>query len=517
MRSGAARKFEHPDALGFSRFQSWDMTMTEMNRTKPRAIYFFSATRRPVKNICLSVIACVLAAFIPPLWADSDGDKSLSTNEQRAEDIFRQLVNFESTSEKPEQTRLAAEAMAQRLIASGMPQEDVLVINPMPNKYGMVARMRGVGKKKPLLTMAHIDVVTADPSAWTFPPFTFAEKDGYYFGRGTQDNKSGATHLVANFVRLQQERYVPDRDLILMLTGDEEVEGAVAKWLATDGYELIDAEYAINTDAGGGQYSADFKPLAFQVQTSEKVYQTFKLTITNAGGHSSLPRPDNSIYQLAQALVNISKYAFPVHLSPDAQSMFERGSRLESGQVAADMLALSRNDQDSEAAARLSQDPYMNALMRTTCVATMIKGGEAENALPREVSATINCRMLPGTDPAEVEATLKGLVANESITFTSMYDAIPSPASVLPNDLLESIESLVEEFWPGVPVIPEMATGATDGLFLRSAGMPVFGVAGWFMRPGDIRAHGLDEKIGVAEFHQGTEYWYQMLKMLSQP
>jgi acetylornithine deacetylase/succinyl-diaminopimelate desuccinylase-like protein len=407
--------------------------------------------------------------------------------------------------------------MAQRLTAAGIPQEDVVVINPLPNKYGLVARIRGVGDKKPLLTMAHIDVVTADPGAWAFPPFTFGKKDGYYYGRGTQDNKAGAAHLVANFVRLQQEKYVPDRDLILMLTGDEEVDGAVAKWLATDGYALIDAEYALNTDAGGGLYSTDFKAQSFLVQTSEKIYQTYRLTITNAGGHSSLPRADNSIYQLARALVNISEYAFPVHLSPDARLMFERGSRRQTGQVAADMLALSRNDQDAEAARRLAEDPYLNALMRTTCVATMVNGGEAENALPREVSAVVNCRMLPGTNAADVQATLEDLVANEEIKFTSVYDAIPSPASVLPGELQETIETLAETFWPGVPMIPEMATGATDGLFLRNAGMPVFGVAGWFMRPKDIRAHGLDEKIGIAEFHQGTEYWYQLLKVLSQP
>jgi len=491
--------------------------MTQLSGKDPSTNKSRNAAHTRGVGFCLAVVTCVFATQAASLWASGDSAKPLSANEQRAEDIFRQLVNFESTSEKPDQTRLAAEAMAQRLIAAGIPQEDVLVINPMPNKYGLVARMRGVGDKKPLLTMAHIDVVTADPKAWAFPPFTFAEKDGYYYGRGTQDNKAGATHLVANFVRLQQEKYVPNRDLILMLTGDEEVEGAVAKWLATDGYELIDAEYAINTDAGDGQYSIDFKLLSFHVQTSEKVYQTYQLTVTNAGGHSSLPRPDNTIYQIARALVNISNYAFPVHLSPDAQLMFERGSRLRTGQVAADMLALSRNDQDAEAAARLSRDPYMNALMRTTCVATMIKGGQAENALPREVSATINCRMLPGTNSAEVQATLQGLVDNDEIMFTSIYTAIPSPASVLPGELLESIESLVEASWPGVPVIPEMSTGATDGLFLRSAGMPVFGVSGWFNRPEDMRAHGLDEKIGVAEFHQGTEFWYHMLKALSQP
>jgi acetylornithine deacetylase/succinyl-diaminopimelate desuccinylase-like protein len=488
------------------------LSRKEASMNKPR-----NAAHSRGVGLCLAVATCVFATQAASLWASGDSTKPLSANEQRAEDIFRQLVNFESTSEKPDQTRLAAEAMAQRLLAAGMPQDDVVVINPLPNKYGVVARIRGIGDKKPLLTMAHIDVVTADPDAWAFPPFTFGEKDGYYFGRGTQDNKAGAAHLVANFVRLQQEKYVPDRDLIMMLTGDEEVDGAVAKWLVSDGFALIDAEYALNTDAGGGLYSTEFKPQAFLVQTSEKVYQSYRLTITNAGGHSSIPRPDNSIYQLARALVNISEYAFPVHLSPDARLMFERGSRRQTGQVAADMLALSRNDQDAEAARRLAEDPYLNALMRTTCVATMVNGGEAENALPREVSAVVNCRMLPGTNAADVQATLEDLVANEEIKFTSVYDAIPSPASVLPGELQETIETLAETFWPGVPMIPEMATGATDGLFLRNAGMPVFGVAAWFMRPGDIRAHGLDEKIGIAEFHQGTAYWYQLLKVLSQP
>jgi acetylornithine deacetylase/succinyl-diaminopimelate desuccinylase-like protein len=371
---------------------------------------------------------------------------------------------------------------------------------------------------KPILTMAHIDVVTANPEAWAFPPFTFGNKDGYYFGRGTQDNKTGVAHLVSNFMRLKEENYVPSRDLILMLTGDEETEGRVANWLANEGKELIDAEYALNTDGGGGEYTADFKPRAFLVQTSEKVYQSYQLKVTNSGGHSSLPRPDNAIYQMASALVRIANYQFPVAINANSKLMFERSARLEEGQMAADLLAIANQGPDAkDAIERLEKDAYLNALMRTTCVATGIEGGEAENALPRGAVATINCRILPGADPRDVEAHLRDVVADDSITFTSVYDALPSPASVLPDALLESLETLVEELWPGVPVIPEMSTGATDGLFLRNAGMPVFGVAGWFMRPGDVRAHGLDEKIGIAEFHRGTEYWYRMLVMLTQP
>ena len=463
------------------------------------------------------IAALMINLLLHPAWAAGAPAPSLTPQQQMAEDILRELVDFESTSEHPDQTRLAAEAMATRLLGAGFPAEDVLVINPYPGKYGLVARLRGTLAQPPLLTMAHIDVVTADPDAWAFPPFSFGKKDGFYFGRGTQDNKTGATHLVANFIRLKQEHYIPRRDLIMMLTGDEETEGQVANWLATEGIGLIDAEYALNTDGGRGEYSVDFQPRAFMVQTSEKVYQTYELSVSNPGGHSSIPRPDNAIYTLAAALVKIADYSFPVRINANSKLMFERSARLQQGQLSADMLDVSKNGPESEAIARLQQDPYINALLRTTCVATGIRGGHAENALPRNASATVNCRILPGVDPREVEEQLREVVANDEVKFASVYDAQASPPSVMPAALQETLESLVEEFWPGIPVIPEMSTGATDGLFVRNAGIPVFGVAAWFMRLSDIRAHGLDEKIGIVEFHQGTEYWYRMLKALSQP
>lgn len=462
--------------------------------------------------LCASLL---FAVFTGPAWATDTGPDS--TDGQLARDILRELVNFESTEHKPEQTRLAAEAMRKRLVDAGLPPDDVQVINPLPDKYGLVARLRGIQDQKPLLTMAHIDVVPADPEAWEFPPYSFGEKDGYYFGRGTQDNKTGAAHLVTNFIRLQREKFVPNRDLIMVLTGDEETSGDVIKWLATEGRELIDAEFALNTDGGGGEYSEDFKPKVFMAQTSEKIYQTYELTITNPGGHSSLPRPDNPINELAAALVNIAAYRFPLTVSADAKMMLERAAQVETGSRAADLRDVASRGADSPAAERLTQDPFLNAQLRTTCVTTIIKGGHTENALPRKATATINCRVLPGTDPTAVEAQLRKVAANEAIEFTSIYDAIPSPPSVMPAALQESLEALVEEFWPGVPVVPEMTTGATDGLFVRNAGIPVFGVAAWFMRPGDVRAHGLNEKIGIKEFHQGNEFWYRMLKTLSKP
>ncbi len=441
----------------------------------------------------------------------------LTAQEKLAEDILRELIEFESTEEHPEQTLAALEAMAKRLKEAGMPADDIVMINPEPGLYGLVARMRGVQELQPLLTMAHIDVVTAKPDAWAFPPFTFGKKDGYYYGRGSQDNKTGVAHLVANFIRLQQENFVPNRDLIMMLTGDEETAGRVADWMATEAKELINAEFALNTDAGGGEYDKDFKPRVFNVQTSEKVYQTYLLTSTNPGGHSSIPRPENAIYQLAQALVNIANYKFPVRIGPNTRLMFARSAELESGQVATDMADLGHENYSQQAAERLAEDPYINAILRTTCVATELTGGHAENALPRNATATINCRIVPGVEPSEVLAKLKELVNDPAIEFSSIYDSKPSPPSVMPAALQETLERLVDETWPGIPVIPEMSTGATDGLFVRNAGIPVFGVAGWFMRSSDIRAHGLDEKIGIAEFHEGTEFWYHLLTTLSQP
>lgn len=470
-----------------------------------------------MKMFPMPVIILASALMLLAIEPAHAAEMNLDPQQQLAEDILRQLVGFETTEEHPEQTLAALEAMAERLTQAGLPAEDVVMVNPGPGLYGLVARMRGIQEQKPLLTMAHIDVVTAKPDAWAFPPFTFGKKDGFYFGRGTQDNKTGVAHLVANFIRLQQEKYVPNRDLIMMLTGDEETAGKVADWLATEGKELIDAEFALNTDAGGGEYDKDFKPRAFNVQTSEKVYQTYLLTSTNPGGHSSIPRPENAIVQLAQALVNISNYQFPVQIGPNTRLMFARSAEFETGQTAADMAELGKADFSQEAADRLAQDPYINAILRTTCVPTELTGGHAENALPRNATATINCRIVPGVEPDVVLAKLKELANDPAIEFSSLYDAKPSPPSIMPAALQETLERLVDETWPGIPVIPEMSTGATDGLFVRNGGIPVFGVAGWFMRSSDIRAHGLDEKIGIAEFHAGTEFWYRMLKTLSQP
>lgn len=480
-----------------------------------------------IKSGCLSLVLVVAAcpgAATAQVAAPADPSvfllSELDPLQQRAEDILRELVEYESTGERPDEVRGALEAIAKRLQSGGFPAEDVQLLNPIPDTWGLVARYRGVGSRRPLLTMAHVDVVTANPDAWAFPPFSFGKKDGFYFGRGTQDNKTGVAHILANFLRLREEGFVPNRDLVLLVTGDEETEQKFVAWVANEGRHLVDAELALNSDGGGGELGADGAPRAFWVQTSEKRYHTFRLVTSNPGGHSSLPRPDNAINQLARALARLADFSFPVELTAGSRLMFERSARLEQGQRAADMLALAAPDTPeaarSAAADRLSAMPFLNAIMRTTCVATGIEGGHAENALPRHASATVNCRMVPGAKPEDVQSTLEQVVDDPGVVFETVYQSVSSPPSALSGELLESFEALADEQWPGVPVIPQMSTGTTDGLFLRNAGIPVYGVAGWFIEPDAIRAHGLDEKIGIRQFHEGAEFWYRMLRKLSQ-
>jgi acetylornithine deacetylase/succinyl-diaminopimelate desuccinylase-like protein len=364
--------------------------------------------------------------------------------------------------------------------------------------------------------MAHIDVVPADPAAWTFPPFTFAKKDGFYFGRGSQDNKTGVTQLVSNFIRLRHEGYVPNRDLIMVVTGDEESTANAIEWLTGPGRELIDAEYALNTDVGGGIYGDDMQPLSFKVSTSEKLYQTYRLSVSNRGGHSSLPREDNAINQLVAALAKIADYRFPAEISDTTKIMLRKTATLESGQIAQDLAAAGSASSDPEAVERLSTHPEYNAALRTTCIATQLQAGHAENALPRNASAVVNCRIMPGHTSTEVAAKLVELVADPGVTLEPIYAAIPSPPSELSPELLQTLGDLVHSKWPEIPVIPAMSSGASDGLYVRNAGIPVYGVAGWFMHPDQDMSHGLDEKIGIVEFNEGIEFWYRLLKRLSE-
>lgn len=429
--------------------------------------------------------------------------------------IFEELIEIPSVSGTPE-TVAAAHVMAERLRAAGFPDEDVHVLEPLPEVGILVARYRGTGEQAPILLLAHLDVVPALPEDWSVPPFELTEKDGWWYGRGAIDNKAGAAMLVANFVRYRQEGFAPDRDLFIVLTGDEETNSEAIKWIVSEaGRELIDdPAYALNTDSGGGSIR-DGRESMFGVQASEKVYLSYQLEVTNPGGHSSQPRPDNAINTLAQGLVRLAGHAWPVRLNEVTRAFFERSAALESGPLADDMRAVAAEPADTAAARRLSESPYLNALLRTTCVATMVEAGHAENALPQTARATVNCRILPGESPDEVEHTLIEVLDDPEIRVERIREPTASPPSPLTEEVLGTIERLVAEMWPGVPVVPTMSTGATDGLYVRNAGIPVYGVAAVFEEVDDQRAHGRDERISVGRFYEALEFWCRMVKELA--
>ncbi len=425
------------------------------------------------------------------------------------------MVEFRSSAAFPEQTASLLEAVQERLLAEGFSPADIEMV-ASDGIANLVVRYRGSGAERPVLTMAHVDVVDAEPDAWSEHPFRLAEIDGYYYGRGTVDNKAGAATLVSNFIRFRQEGFRPARDIIMVLTGDEESTGNGIDHLTSARRDLIDAEFALNTDAGGGRYDANGEPQAFDVQTSEKLYQSFELEVTNPGGHSSVPRPDNAIYGLVHALARIEAHEFPFELSDGTRAYFEKSAQFEHRDLRQSMMRLAGDELDEAAAERLAaSDPYFNATLRTTCVATELTAGHAENALPRSARATVNCRILPGHSPDEVERTLRRVVDDRGVTFRRLDDAFPSEASPWNNEVASRFEVVVDELWPGTPVIPSMSTGATDGLWVRNAGIPVYGVSAIFEAPGDERAHGLDERIGVDEFHRAVEFWYRLLRSVA--
>ena len=446
--------------------------------------------------------------------SESTKVSELLPHQKMSKDFLRELIEIDTTHSTGNTTN-AANAMAAHLIAAGFPEEDTLVLGPVENKGNLVVRYRGRDiSRKPLLLLAHLDVVGADLADWTLDPFTLTEQDGYYYGRGTTDDKDEAAIHTANLIRLKQEGFLPDRDIIVALTADEEggVDNGVA-WLLEHHRDLIDAEYALNE--GGGGVIRDGNHIANGVQASEKVYQSFTLEVTNPGGHSSLPVKDNAIYRLADALVRIRAYDFPVVLNEVTQIFFKRSIDLEEGDLAVAMRGVLQNPPDPSAVAYLSRTPFYNSRLRTTCVATQLDAGHAENALPQRARATVNCRVLPGESIEVVQDTLEIIIGDAQVTITPVKDATSSPASPLTPEVFGAIETVTNELWPGVPVIPMMSTGATDGLFLRNAGIPVYGVSGLFADITDNRAHGQNERILIKSYFEGQEFLYRLMKKLS--
>ena len=432
-------------------------------------------------------------------------------------EIYQELVEINTTDSVGDNTQ-AAQAMAARLKSAGFTDTEMQIVVPpgAPKKGNLVARLKGTGAKKPLLLLAHIDVVEAKREDWERDPFKLVEEGGYFYARGSVDDKAMAAIFVANMMRYKKQGYRPDRDLILALTADEEL-GSTSKWnganwLVKNNRALIDAEFGLN-EGGGGELKGG-KPLLNRVQAAEKVSVHFRLEVKNPGGHSSRPRPDNAIYELAEGLAKFGKFHFPVKLNETTRIYFSRSAQFQSGQTADDMRALARDTPDPEAATRLSQSPTYNSTLRTTCVATRLDGGHANNALPQTARATVNCRILPDDPVDGVMKTIQQVVGDK-VTVTRASEPVPSAPSALRPEVMGPIEKVTGEFWPGVPVVPAMSTGATDSRFMRNGGIAMYGVSGLFLDQDDNRSHGLNERMPVKSLYDGHEFLYRLVKELA--
>jgi acetylornithine deacetylase/succinyl-diaminopimelate desuccinylase-like protein len=438
--------------------------------------------------------------------------------QQLTREIYKELVeiNTVSSTATSGDTYAAAKAMGARLVAAGYPKADVQVLQSAPRRGNLVARLHGTGKRKPVLLMAHIDVVEAKREDWSTDPFKLVEKDGYFYGRGTVDDKYMATAWVVNMIRWKKEGYKPDRDIILVLETDEEVSDRDAvgiKWLIKNHKDLLAAEYALNE--GGGVGMKDGKPFSHSIQTTEKLFQSFWIEARNPGGHSSQPRKDNAIYELADALARLERYDFPIQLNDTTRGYFEKMSELQSGQLAADMKSILSAKPDPAAIERLTaQTPY-NVQLRTTCVATRLEGGHADNALPQQARAMVNCRILPGQPIEDIQKQLEKVFADPKLVVTATERDTGSEPSVVNPELQGAIDKLTRKFWPGVRSVPTMSAGATDGRFLRNIGIPTFGHSGLASDIFDIRAHGKDERVLAASLYNGEQYLYELIKEVS--
>lgn len=439
-----------------------------------------------------------------------------SPDERAARAIFAELIGINTTHEHGS-TTVAARTVARRLLAAGFPARDVVIAGPHPDRQNLVARLRGRGSRPPILLLAHLDVVEALRADWSLDPFTLTEKDGYFYGRGTSDIKDMAAIFTQTMIALRRDRVPLDRDVILALTADEEDgEDNGVQWLLANRRRLVETAFVINGD-GGDPLMRDGKVYARNVQASEKVYMDLRLEVHNPGGHSSMPVRDNAIYRLAASLTRIGTYEFPARLNEVTRAYFTRAALAQPDTIAARMRMVGESG-DTAAMRRLSAGlPYLNALLRTTCVATRLEGGHAYNALPQLAAANVNCRMLPDERPEDVIETIRRLVADTAIRVSVFSAAKPSPASPLLPEVLEPVDSITAAIWPGAAVVPSMETGATDGLFFRNAGIPVYGVSGVPLDDDDNRSHGQDERIRVDAFYQGLEFTMRLVRALVSP
>jgi acetylornithine deacetylase/succinyl-diaminopimelate desuccinylase-like protein len=478
------------------------------------------------RSLHAAALSIAMAGAAAPTVSFAQAPTQLDDQTRKlAHDIFQQLIEINTTDSVGNVTT-AAKAMQQRLLDAGFPKEDMYLGGPNDRKENLVLRFRGTGKEKPILFIGHLDVVEARRSDWTTDPFKFIEKDGFYYGRGTQDMKDCDAILVTTFIRMKQEGYKPDRDLILALTADEEGgKSNGVHWLVENHRDLIDAEYVLNPDGGGTDLDHG-KALSVDIDATEKLYGDYQLSVTNPGGHSSLPVPDNAIYQLADALIKLQHHEFPFELNNVTRAYFERMSAIETGEKSADLKAILQTPPNTEAIARLSaESPEWNSMMHTTCVATRLEAGHANNALPQLAQAIVNCRILPGYSLEEIRQQLIGIVADPKVKIGYMdsegdvSDTAPGrkqlPPAPINSEVMSAMETLAKTFWPGAPVIPTMATGASDGVYTMAAGMPTYGISGIALETDDVRAHGKDERLPIDSYYRGVDFYYQLVKMLS--
>jgi acetylornithine deacetylase/succinyl-diaminopimelate desuccinylase-like protein len=463
--------------------------------------------------ITLSLVFWTLAQGAASALMPPDADRQL------AREIYKEMIEVRSGYTTGSTTPIA-EMVARRLRAAGFPESDIFVGGASPKKANLVVRYRGAGALKPILLLAHTDVVEANREDWSTDPFQFIEKDGYYYGRGTSDDKAQAAVWIANLIRFKREGFKPERDIIVALTADEEGGGPYngVIWLLKNKRELLDADLALNE--GGGGVMVGEKKIANNIQVSEKSYADFKFEVHNKGGHSSVPVADNAIYHLAMALERLSRYGFPLKTDEVTRAYFRQMAKVEDGWIKNDLIKIS--DGSPEAAREgmervASVSARWNSMLRTTCVPTELAGGHALNALPQLATANVNCRIFPGDSVESVQKALRLAIADDQVAIRVQGDVDIGPASPMRKDVLEAVARISDRLWPGVITIPVMSTGATDGRYLRVAGIPTYGVSGFFGDRDDVRAHGRDERMNVNSFYEGQAFLYELVKELAKP
>ncbi len=438
-----------------------------------------------------------------------------SAHARKTLEIYERIVEVE-TAKNLGNVPEVANYLADELAAGGIPRADIEIV-PAGNTVALLARYRGDGSagKKPILLLGHMDVVEARPEDWERPPFELTKDDTYFYARGTIDNKFGVAQLTSTFIRLKKEGFVPNRDLIIAFTGDEESTMLSTRHLAYERPDLAEAEFALNSDAGGGDVSSTGEALVYLIQAAEKTYVTWEITARNPGGHSSRPRPDNAILDLAQAIVKIQAHRFPVRWNDMTLEFFDETGHQLGGELGDAMIRFARNPEDTSASDRLAVESSYVGTTRTTCVTTMLRAGHAENALPQSATATVNCRIFPGVSAAEVEQTLKDVIGNDEIEFEIIYSPTESPVSELREDVRAAISKAVHGRYPDIRLLPYMESGGTDGMHFRRAGVPTWAASGIFMNPNEMYAHGLNERVPIKAFYDALDHWSIIIRELA--